>query len=90
MIGIAGEPQYFAVLPGLDVTVPVGIGMGITGNSSITPSQNAGAGDVEIGLRTTYRAVWEVGLQFTHFIGATKRQPFADRDFVSFSIKRTF
>jgi hypothetical protein len=84
------EPQYFAVLPGLDVSVPVGFGVGLAGRSSINQGQNARVGDVEFGLRATYRAVWDMGLRFTHFLGPRSRQPFADRDFISLTLSRSF
>jgi hypothetical protein len=87
---IAFEPQYFSVLPGLDLTVPIGIGYGIAGRSSVDPSQNSRAGDVEIGLSLTYRTVWTGQIGFTHYFGPTDRQPFADRDFISISVQRTF
>ncbi|TAK98147.1 MAG: DUF1302 family protein, partial [Rhodospirillaceae bacterium] len=87
---VAFEPQYFAVLPGLDLTVPLGFGYGLSGRSSIDQSQNAKTGDCEIGLSATYRTVWTGQVTFTHFIGATKIQPLADRDFIAISVQRTF
>lgn len=83
-------PQYFQVLPNLDFGVPVGLGLGVLGHSSIDGAQNAGAGDIDAGVSLTYRAVWKAGLTFTHFIGSASSQPFSDRDFVSISVQRTF
>ena len=48
------------------------------------------AGDLEIGVSAAYRTVWQGSLTFTHYFGPVDRQPFADRDFVSLSIERTF
>jgi len=87
---VAFAPQYFAVLPGLDLTLPIGFGYGLAGRSSVDQSQNADTGDVEIGLNATYRTVWRGQIGFTHFIGSPARQPFADRDFISISVQRTF
>ncbi len=84
------EPQYFEVLPGLDLSVPIGFGYGIAGRSSVDPAMNVSAGNFEIGLAATYRAVWQAKLVATEFIGAPSVQPFADRGFLSFSIQRTF
>ena len=84
------EPQYFNVFPGADISIPIGFGYGLTGSSAVDGAQNAKAGDVELGLRMLYRAVWEASLTLTHYIGAPARQPFADRDYLSFSIRRTF
>jgi hypothetical protein len=83
-------PQYFQVAPGLDLSVPVGFGLGLVGRSSVDASQNAGAGFVSFGLNATYHVVWEVALSFTHFIGGPRIQPLADRDFATISIARTF
>jgi hypothetical protein len=84
------EPQYFEVLPSLDVTTPIGIGYNLVGRSSIDGSQNAGVGDVEFGIGATYRAVWTGNITLTHYLGNASRQPLADRDFVSISLQRTF
>ena len=83
-------PQYFQVVPGLDLSVPVSFGLGLVGRSSIDASQSAGAGFVSIGLNATYHVVWEVALSFTHFVGRPGIQPLADRDFATISLSRTF
>jgi hypothetical protein len=84
------EPQYFQIFPGLDLTVPIGFGYGLIGRSSTDASQNAGAGDVEMGVSATYRTVWQAGVTYTRFVGSPARQPFADRDYIVCSIQRTF
>lgn len=84
------EPQYFEVLPNLDIGIPIGIGYGIVGRSSTDDSMNARAGDLELGIAATYKTVWEANLTFTGFFGPTSRQPLADRDFLSFSLQRAF
>ena len=84
------EPHYFQVLPALDISVPIGLGYDLLGRSSVNSSMNYGAGDVELGLTATWRTVWEGSVTFTHFFGPPDRQPFADRDFISISIQRTF
>jgi hypothetical protein len=86
----AFEPQYFQVLPSLDISVPVAFGYGLVGRSSVDGSENAGAGNVGIGLTATYRAVWQAKLNLTEFIGAPAHQPFVDRGFIALSIQRTF
>ncbi|HEY6578548.1 MAG TPA: DUF1302 family protein, partial [Rhizomicrobium sp.] len=86
----AFEPHYYEVFPALDLSVPLGLGYDFVGNSSEDTSMNYGAGDLEVGLTATYRTVWEGSLTLTHYIGSPDRQPFADRDFVSASIERTF
>lgn len=83
-------PHYFQVLPALDVSLPIGLGIGLVGRSSVDASQNAGAGDVDIGIGFTYRTVWNAALNYTRFIGNAESQPFADRDFMSLSVQRAF
>ncbi len=84
------EPQYFQVLPSLDISIPMSFGYGLVGRSSIDSSENAGTGSFGIGVSATYRSVWEAKLALTEFLGAPTRQPFADRGFVALSIQRTF
>jgi hypothetical protein len=84
------EPRYFEVLPALDLSVPIGLGYDLIGRSSTDASLNAGSGDAEFGVSATYHTVWQGSITFTHFIGSSARQPFADRDFISLSLERTF
>jgi uncharacterized protein DUF1302 len=84
------QPRYFEVFPLLDLSLPIGLGYNLTGRSSTDASFNQGSGDMELGVSATYRTVWQSSLTFTHFIGSPARQPFADRDFVSLSLERTF
>jgi hypothetical protein len=95
------EPKYRQVAPGLDLSVPVGFGVGLLGNSAVVGSFAAkNTGDMSIGLNGSYLDVWRFGLNYTHFFG--KAGPFvqeghhrfyqslADRDYVSFNVRRTF
>jgi hypothetical protein len=41
-------------------------------------------------MTAIYRVVWSTSIKFSHFIGNPSRQPLADRDFISFSVQRTF
>ncbi len=83
-------PQYFEILPNLDLSFPIGLGYGLIGRSSVDDTQNAHAGDVEFGVSATYHAVWEGTLMLTHYLGRSSIQPLADRDFVILSVQRTF
>jgi len=84
------EPEYFEVLPNLDISVPIGVGFGLLGNSPTSAGGYGGAGDIELGIEAKFRNVWEGRLSFTHFLGSPAKQPLADRDFISFSVERTF
>ncbi len=87
---VAFTPSYYELAPNLDVSLPIGIGLGLIGRSAIDSGMNAGGGDVEIGISASYRRRWQTSLQFTHFIGGPGRQLLADRDFVSLSLSRSF
>ncbi len=84
------EPHYFEVSPNLDIGVPIGFGYNVVGRSNADYAPNAGAGDFEAGLSATYLSVWKANLGLTLFLGGASSQPLADRNFVSFSLERTF
>lgn len=99
-------PEYYQVMPGLDLHVPVGVGYGLFGRSSVNgvlfPSE--GGGNVSVGLKAEYQKVWQASINATHFYGSSgsvikydtavpelSYQNFhGDRDFISLSIQRTF
>lgn len=100
------EPLYRQVVGGLDLGVPIGVGYAPRGSRSMalgpawTP---ANSGDLTIGLNGTYLDAWRFSLAFTHYFGPeatvltatapavfTYGQYLKDRDFVAFSVRRTF
>lgn len=99
------EPTYRQVLPGLDISVPIGLGWSPAGSRSqaLGPSLPAeNGGDISIGVKGSYLDVWRFSLGYTHFFGEaatmlsgfpptfTYKQYMADRDFIALSISRTF
>ena len=67
-------PKYYGVVSGLDVSVPIGVGYGISGRS---PVINPGfsvehGGDVSVGLAGEYLRAWRFGLNYTHFFGSAQ------------------
>jgi len=69
------EPQYFQVLPGLDLSVPVGVGYNFGGRSSAIFNFAGGAsnaGDYSIGLKGKYQNAWNVALTYTDYFGEAK------------------
>jgi len=97
------QPEYFQVLPQVDLQVPINIGYGISGRSSVNgaafPAEHGG--DISIGLKADYQKTWYAALNYTHFYGSaggvvngaaelSYDQVYRDRDFVSFSIQRSF
>lgn len=86
--------EYFHVLPGLDLNVPVGLGWDFMGLAPDTVAfNNYGidrGGDLSVGVSGTYLNKWIAGITYTYYIAPPGRDLYADRDFVSFSIQRTF
>jgi hypothetical protein len=69
------EPQYFQVLPGLDLSVPVGVGYNFGGRSSAIFNFAGGAseaGDYTVGLKGTYQSDWKLALTYTDYFGTAK------------------
>jgi hypothetical protein len=102
-IRVVYEPKYRQVMPGLDLSVPVGVGYGLSGNSAVVGSfYGKGVGDLSIGLSGAYLDVWRFGVNYTHFFGpegtfldsagghVSYKQSLKDRDFVSLTVYRTF
>lgn len=96
------EPTYRQAFPGVDLSVPIGLGYGI-GNSSAVGSAFLGdqVGDISIGVNVAYLDAWRLAANFTHYFGpegtfldaanhTSFKQALKDRDFVSLSIRRTF
>jgi hypothetical protein len=101
-IRVIYQPKYRQVWPGVDLSVPLGIGYGICGNSSVVGAFNGeGVGDLSIGLSGSYLDVWRFGANFTHYFGdedtyidsdghRSYKQALADRDYISFTLLRAF
>jgi hypothetical protein len=95
------EPRYRQVIDGVDLSVPIGLGVGLHGNSAVVGAFSARrTGDMSIGLSGSYLDVWRFGLNYTHYFGKAGpfvtlghhvfNQSYADRDFVSFNVRRSF
>jgi hypothetical protein len=66
------EPSYFQVLPGLDITVPIGLGYNPSGHSSAVFKFNGGVehgGDFSIGITGNYKKEWKFALNYVNFFG---------------------
>jgi len=99
-------PTYRQVRPGLDIDVPIGLGHTPKGRSgALGPAFGVHkGGDMSIGINGRYEDTWYLSVSLTHYYGAaatttttdqgitsyTYKQVLKDRDFVSFSIRRTF
>jgi hypothetical protein len=69
------EPQYFQVAPGLDLSIPIGLGYNFGGRSSAVGNFAGGtsqAGDYSIGLKGKYQNAWNFALTYSDFFGTAK------------------
>jgi hypothetical protein len=65
-------PSYYQVMPGLDITVPIGLGYNPGGKSSAIFAFNGGVrrgGDFSLGVNGEYNKVWQFGVNWVHFLG---------------------
>lgn len=66
------EPNYYQAMPGIDLSVPVGIGFNPAGKSRAVGAFNGGVhhgGDVSVGLKGTYLNKLKVSLNYTRYLG---------------------
>jgi hypothetical protein len=69
------EPNYYQVLPGLDVSVPIGLGYNPQGRSSVVGAFNGGVddgGDFNIGIKGEYLKNLRLSLSYMQFFGPEK------------------
>lgn len=76
------EPSYFQVAPGLDLSVPIGVGYNFGGRSSAIGNFAGGVskgGDISIGVKAKVHNDWNVALTYNDFFGkaATFTEPIA-------------
>jgi len=69
-------PVYRQALPGLDLSVPIGIRYSMSGSSSVTAWDSSGNGSFNVGLEGNYLSVWQLALTYTHYFGSAV--PFID------------
>jgi len=93
------EPQFFQVLPRIDMTVPVGVGINFLGLSQTDPAMNRGTGDIDFGITATVDQAWKGAITYTHYFGWSKyplvgiggpQQPLGDWDYIQVSVTRSF
>lgn len=72
-IQLVFQPEYFQVMPGLDLQVPIGLAYGISGRSSVAGAASLmaseGGGNLSIGIKGDYKKTWQTSLNFTHYFG---------------------
>ncbi|WAC75858.1 DUF1302 family protein [Roseateles sp. SL47] len=70
------SPSYRQVLPGVDLSVPVGLRYTLDGHSPVIPWESRGSGSASLGLEGNYLGVWQFTLNYTRYIGSAV--PFLD------------
>ncbi len=97
-------PVYRQVHPGIDLSVPIGFGAGLFGKSASLIGGEmpaGGTGDFEVGLSAEIHTQYRALLRYTGYIGpsgptsdpaghASYQQRYADRNFISFGVSRSF
>lgn len=90
-------PQYYNVLPNLNVTVPIGIGYNFLGRSEVDQTMQHGTGNFNVGVTGTYRTNWSVGVTYQDYLGKpslltdqTTYNDTVDRSYVSLNLQHTF
>ena len=107
-IRLSFSPQYFNVRPGVDLTIPMGVGYGLSGRSAVLQLMPEHGGDFNIGVNAEIDRTWRASLTYIGYFGnsgnangtqlplgttplaGTYQNSFADRNFISASIQRTF
>jgi Protein of unknown function (DUF1302) len=72
--GIVFSPKWLQVLPGLDVSTPMRLTMGLDGNSAVISAVNEDAGAWSVGVELQYKV--------SHFLTLSYADAFADRHVV--------
>jgi hypothetical protein len=92
---------WYQALPNFDLNVPLTFSDVFVGPSPTDLAYDGtGArhgGFVGVGLSGVYQNTWKVGVNYTRYFGSASadggqqaNQPYIDRDFVSFTVSRTF
>jgi Protein of unknown function (DUF1302) len=69
------EPSYFQVAPGLDLSLPIGLGWNFGGRSSAIANFAGGVsdgGDWTVGVKLKYQNTWNFALTYNDYFGKAK------------------
>jgi hypothetical protein len=85
-------PNYYSVLPKLDISFPIGVSYDFLGRSEIDGTMNHGTGTFSFGVSATYRTTWIAALTYKDFFGKADvaLNPTADRGYLSLNLQHTF
>jgi hypothetical protein len=85
-------PNYYSVLPKLDISFPIGITYDFLGRSEVDSTMNHGTGAFTIGVSATYRTTWIAAITYKDYFGKADAtlNPLADRGYLNLNIQHTF
>lgn len=92
-IALALAPQWYQVLPSLDLRLPFTVSYGIDGQTPISTGGNEGIGSGSFGVALEYAQVWNMDLKYNFYFGSQDNGPVGnlkDRDNITLTVKRTF
>ena len=102
-IAVAFEPKWFQVLNGVDVSMPLFLGLGVKGNSVVAFGDNKGQGSYAIGATADVNSKYTVSLKYNGFLAKHDKDELGagsnsnaslgkywDRGWVSLTLKATF
>ena len=62
-------PSYRQVLPGLDLSVPLGLRYSLSGKSAVTAWDAKGNGTLTLGVSGNYVNAWQFAMTYSHYLG---------------------
>lgn len=101
-LALAFTPTWYQVLPGVDLSAPVAVAVGLSGNAPTVFGGNEGNGNYSVGLSADVFQKYRIDLKYIDYFGryrdngtaVTTQNGFTtllkDRGFVSLTLKTTF
>jgi hypothetical protein len=92
-IAVNFTPQWYQVMPSVDLKMPMSVSYGINGHSPLRGGGDQSLGIASVGLQAEYSQVWLIDVKYAMFFGDQDRGSLGnliDRDNVSLTVKRTF
>jgi hypothetical protein len=92
---VVATPNYYSVLPNLNLGFPIGLTYNLYGRSAIDATENHGTGSFNAGITATYKVTWIASLTFVDHIGAANpllagESSIADRNYLMLNLQHSF
>lgn len=87
------RPTWYQVFPGVDMTMPISISIGIDGNGTSSFMGDEESGSASIGLDFNVNQKWSASIRYSNYFGPEPNSfgnLLKDRDNVAVTFKRTF